>query len=112
MKLNRQLSGISGEYYVAAELSRRGYLAAITLRNSDGADILVSNLDESKLFSIQVKTTQNKSKWILSQKVETETSENKFFIFTNIPQNINEQPIYKIVKAPAPARIPSRGSTI
>ena len=99
MKLNRQLSGIAGEYYVAAELSRRGYLAAITLRNSDGADILVSNLDESKLFSIQVKTTQNKLKWILSQKVENETSENKFFVFTNIPSNIDEKPIFKIVKA-------------
>jgi Holliday junction resolvase-like predicted endonuclease len=62
MKLSKQLSGIAGEYYVAAELSRRGYLAAITLRNSEGIDILVSNIDGNKLFSIQVKTTQNKKK--------------------------------------------------
>lgn len=75
MKLNKQLCGIAGEYYVAAELSRRGYLAAITLRNSDGVDILVSNIDGDKLFSIQVKSTQNKRKWILSQKVENEFSE-------------------------------------
>ena len=99
MKLNKQLSGIAGEYYVAAELSRRGYLAAITLRNSDGVDILVSNLNGDKLISIQVKTTQNKLKWILSKKVENETSKNKYFVFVNIPANINESPIYRIINS-------------
>ena len=64
MTLSKQLSGVSGEYYVAAELSRRGYLAAITLRNSENIDILVSNIQGDKLFSIQAKTTQNKRKWI------------------------------------------------
>jgi hypothetical protein len=39
MKLLKQLCGVAGEYYVAAKLSRRGYLAAITLRNSEGVDI-------------------------------------------------------------------------
>ncbi|OXA82539.1 hypothetical protein SAMN05444397_107141 [Flavobacterium aquidurense] len=99
MKLNKQLSGIAGEYYVAAELSRRGYLAAITLRNSDGVDILVSNLNGDKLISIQVKTTQNKLKWILSKKVENETSKNKYFVFVNIPANINESPTYRIINS-------------
>ncbi|KJD33295.1 hypothetical protein PK35_05405 [Tamlana nanhaiensis] len=97
LKLNKQLSGIAGEYYVAAELSRRGYLAAITLRNSDGVDILVSNLDGDKLISIQVKSTQNKRKWILSKKTETEYSEKKYFVFVNIPADINMPPEYIIV---------------
>lgn len=97
MKLNKQLSGIAGEYYVAAELSRRGYLAAITLRNSDGVDILISNIDGDKLFSIQVKSTQNKRKWILSQKVETEFSEKKYLVFVNIPSDINIKPEFIIV---------------
>lgn len=97
MKLNKQLCGIAGEYYVAAELSRRGYLAAITLRNSDGVDILVSNIDGDKLFSIQVKSTQNKRKWILSQKVENEFSEKKYYVFVNIPSDINLMPEFIIV---------------
>lgn len=97
MKLSKQLSGIAGEYYVAAELSRRGYLAAITLRNSDGVDILISNIDGDKLFSIQVKSTQNKRKWILSKKVEIEYSEKKYFVFVNIPADINLSPEYIIV---------------
>jgi len=32
-KLSNILGGVSGEYFVAAELSRRGYIASITLRN-------------------------------------------------------------------------------
>jgi len=99
MKISKQLCGVAGEYYVAAELSRRGYLAAITLRNSEGVDILVSNPEGNKLLSIQAKTTQNKRKWILNQKVENEKSENKYFVFVNIPENINSQPEYFIVSS-------------
>jgi Holliday junction resolvase-like predicted endonuclease len=99
MKLSKQISGIAGEYYVAAELSRRGYLAAITLRNSEGIDILVSNIEGSKLVSIQVKTTQNKEKWILSKKIENEKSKNKFFIFVKIPNDINSKPEYHIINS-------------
>ena len=99
MKLSKQLCGVAGEYYVAAELSRRGYLAAITLRNSEGVDILVSNPEGNKLLSIQVKATQNKRKWILNQKVENEKSENKYFVFVNILENINSQPEYFIVSS-------------
>ncbi|ESU20193.1 hypothetical protein FEDK69T_30460 [Flavobacterium enshiense DK69] len=99
MKISKQLCGIAGEYYAAAEISRRGFLAAITLRNSDGVDILVSNIEGSKLFSIQVKTTQNKSKWILNKKIENDKAENKYFVFVNIPQDLEKQPKYYIVKS-------------
>lgn len=99
MKLSKQLSGIAGEYYVAAELSRRGYLAAITLRNSDGVDILASNESGEKTFSVQVKTTQNKRKWILGKKVEEDKAVNKFYVFVNIPNDLNSLPEYYIVKA-------------
>lgn len=99
LKISRQLSGIAGEYYVAAELSRRGYLAAITLRNSDGVDILVSNLYGEKLISIQVKSTQNKRKWILTKKIENEKSTKKYFVFVNIPSDLNLPPEYYIVQS-------------
>lgn len=97
-KLPKSLCGIAGEYYVAAELSRRGFLAAITLRNSDGVDILASNLKGNQ-FSVQVKTTQNKFKWVLNIKVENENSENKYFVFVNMPANLNEHPKYRIIKS-------------
>ena len=99
MKLSRQISGIAGEYYVAAELSRRGYIAAITLRNSDNVDILVSNQNGEKTISVQVKTTQNKRKWILSKKVEKDIVLNKFYVFVNIPIEEGLPPEYYITKA-------------
>lgn len=87
MKLDAVLCGVAGEYFVAAELSRRGYLASITLRNSRGVDILASNRDATKSVAIQVKTNQRGvAEWILTQKVEAEVGdaslpENLFFVF-------------------------------
>ncbi|WP_290475005.1 MULTISPECIES: hypothetical protein [unclassified Leeuwenhoekiella] len=98
-KISKQLCGVAGEYYVAAEFSKRGYLAAITLRNSDGIDILVSDTNGEKSLSIQVKTTQNKRKWILTKKVETGYSKNKYFVFVNIKSDLNCLPEYYIVNS-------------
>lgn len=53
--LESTLIGVAGEYYVAAELTMRGHIATITLRNSGGIDIIASNSDASKSVSIQVK---------------------------------------------------------
>jgi hypothetical protein len=69
MKVTPILTGVSGEYFIAAELSRRGYIASITLRNAKGIDILVSNDDASKSVGIQVKTNHGKHKqWLLNKK--------------------------------------------
>ena len=59
-KLNPILSGCAGEYLVAGELSRRGYIASITLRNSKGVDMLVTNEKATKTAAIQVKTRYSK----------------------------------------------------
>jgi hypothetical protein len=89
-KLNPGLVGVSGEYYVAAELSRLGYIASITLRNTKGVDILCSNLDATKTVGIQVKTnSDSKRKWILNQKVEYFTSDNLFYVFVNLNSNLS-----------------------
>jgi len=42
-KLDPILTGVAGAYYVAAELSRRGIVATMTLRNTPGVDILASD---------------------------------------------------------------------
>lgn len=47
-RLSTGLSGVAGEYFVAAELSRRGYIASITLRNTRGIDILASDAEMRK----------------------------------------------------------------
>jgi Holliday junction resolvase-like predicted endonuclease len=98
-RLSTGLSGVAGEYFVAAELSRRGYIASITLRNTRGIDILASDADATKSVGIQVKTNQNSGKeWMLSNKIEEEDqskSKNLFYVFVRL--NGMGEPEYYIV---------------
>jgi hypothetical protein len=83
--LSTTLSGVAGEYFVAAELSRRGYVASLTLRNTRGIDILVSNADATKSVGVQVKTKQGiGADWVLNKKVESDAAENLFFVFVTL----------------------------
>ena len=89
-KISNILSGVTGEYFVAAELSRRGYIASITLRNTKGIDILVSNEDASKSVGIQVKTNQKGRKdWVLSSKAEDNFADNLFYVFVNLKDEMS-----------------------
>ncbi len=96
-KIKAVLCGVAGEYYVAAELSRRGYIASITLRNSPGIDILVTNQKNTKSVGIQVKTNQGKSKsWILNKKAEDYQSKDLYYVFVNLNE-FGEKPSFHIV---------------
>jgi len=96
-KLPHTLVGVSGEYFVAAELSRRGYVASITLRNTRGVDILATNSKASKHVSIQVKTnTSGKRCWILNEKAESDSSKSHFYVFVNL-KNCGQLPEYFIL---------------
>ena len=77
--LSQVNSGISGEFYVAAELTKRGYVSSLTSKNAKAIDLLASNSDGSKVVSIQVKTTKNGTSFTLGQKdEEIETNESLF----------------------------------
>jgi hypothetical protein len=96
-KLPSILAGVSGEYFVAAELSRRGYVASITLRNTRGVDLLVANSDASRSVGIQVKASRKMKKaWILNQKAEDYSSNTLFYIFVNL-NGPDRRPDYHIV---------------
>lgn len=108
-KISSVLCGVSGEYFVAAELSRRGYIASITLRNTRGVDILASNADATKSVGIQVKTNQRGvADWILNEKVEEgpsdELAENLFFVFVTLPPN-GDPPAYHVISRRELARL-------
>lgn len=94
--LTSVLSGIAGEYFVAAELTRRGYVATITLRNTAGIDILASNMDASKSAGIQVKTKKGqKGEWVLGEKAEHVSGRNLFYVFVRL--NHLDNPEYYVV---------------
>ena len=45
-------TGVAGEYFVAAELTRRGYVSSLTLRNTRGIDILGESHYQGRLRNI------------------------------------------------------------
>lgn len=96
IKLHPTLSGVAGEYLTAGELSRRGYLAAITLRNAKGVDIIATNSTATKSVAIQVKTRYSRGQsWVLSEKAETYYAENLFYVFVSL--NFGEPADFHIV---------------
>jgi hypothetical protein len=95
--LPRGLSGIAGEYFVAGELSRLGYIASITLRNTKGIDILVSNATATRQIAIQVKTNQgSRPEWVLNKEAENFYADNLFYVFVNLKKP-EERPDFYIV---------------
>lgn len=79
-------SGVAGEYFVAAELSRRGYIASLTMKNTMGIDILAASADASRVVGIQVKTTRDgHTSWLvngLDKKVKV--GNHQFFVFVSM----------------------------
>jgi hypothetical protein len=89
---------------VAAELSRRGYVASVTLRNTRGIDILASNRDATKSVGIQVKTCSGtRPAWVLNKKAEVDLAENLFYVFVCLPVP-GEPPSFHIVPRSVVAR--------
>lgn len=78
-----QLTGTAGEYFVAAELSLRGWLATVTIKNTPGIDILAKYPPSGQTATIQVKTTSKPSgRFILSVKDEATTKANdEWYVF-------------------------------
>ncbi len=99
------LTGVAGEYLVAGELSKRGYIASITLRNTRGIDILVSNRNATKPVGIQVKSTKygDARSWMLNEKAENYYADNLFYVFVNLKDN-NQRPDFFIVPSKVVAK--------
>jgi hypothetical protein len=84
-------TGLSGEYFVAAELLRRGFTVGITMGNAKAIDILAEKND--KQFIIQVKAIykQKNVGWpIMKDKVKP----NCFYVFVNLNGDKMIEPEY------------------
>jgi hypothetical protein len=81
------LVGTAGEYFVCAELCRRGHLALLTPKNNPIFDVVAASNDGSRSVSIQVKTRsiRNKQGWKLSPGMASEAHpEGLFVVLVNL----------------------------
>lgn len=60
IKVENQLTGISGEFFVAAELAKRNFQVSLTLGNAKGIDLYATNQITEDIFEIEVKTLRKK----------------------------------------------------
>lgn len=93
-KIEKQLTGISGEFFVAAELAKRNFQVALTLGNAKGIDLFATNQLTEKTFEIEVKTLRKKPNcFTLNFK---RVKKKKIFIFVYLNE-IQTSPQYYIL---------------
>ena len=85
---NKYMVGMSGEYFVVAELLRKGVKASITMGNAKSADIVVLNNDASKVVVVEVKSS-HKKEWVVGNEIPQDNDQP--WVFVHIPDNNDQQ---------------------
>lgn len=93
------ITGVAGEYFVAAELSRRGWIATMTLKNTPNIDVIATTPDGQRTLNIQVKTRSigNRQGWILNKGIETLVHGENFYIAFVDLKGKDEKPDYFLI---------------
>lgn len=97
-KQSNNLVGVTGEYYVCAELGNQGILALLTPKNNPIFDIVAVALDASRTVTIQVKTMSqnNKQGWKLGKEIcNRKNNPNLFTVLVNLSSDEIEYYIYE-----------------
>lgn len=74
-----------GVYLVAAELSKQGFIASPTSRSAIGADILLTDQECKRAYSLQVKTNAKTFDfWLVGRLAKELVSPSHFYAFVNL----------------------------
>ena len=93
---NNISTGNAGEYFVAGELERHGFTAAVPMSNVKDFDILAINRENQNQYAIQVKTRKsNQKNWQLKARHENISEKNIIYFFVCL--NDFNMPEYHIV---------------
>jgi len=83
----------AGQFYVAAELVKRGYFVGLTMGNADETDIIAKSPGNVH-FSVEVKSV--KPTTTFCDYDQKDVKENVFYIFTNVG-DVGDNPIFFIL---------------
>ena len=92
--ISKNHSKLAGEFFVGAELYRRGFNVGITLGNTEEIDLLAEK--DGKQIKIQVKAIQRKESicWNIKR---NKVKDNIFFVLVNLNAEILTQPEFYIL---------------
>jgi hypothetical protein len=101
------LTGVAGEHYVLFELLRRGYIAALAPTGVPNADIVVTDIDGSRLCSIQVKTrgVGRDRGWHMQEKHEKALGERHFYCFVDLQVELGMAPNVYVMPSAEVAKV-------
>lgn len=86
-RINAQMTGMQGVFLAAAELTKRGLVASPTSRSSFGADILATDAECAKSWSVQVKTNAGSASfWLLNKHSKKTKSATHIYVLINLNQ--------------------------
>jgi hypothetical protein len=89
---------MTGVYFTAAELSRRGYIVSATSRSARGADLLVTDQSCLNAWSVQVKTNAKKrNSWQVGREDALVVSQTHLFVFVTL--NGRNRPSFMVVSS-------------
>jgi hypothetical protein len=97
-KKSNNLVGVTGEYFVCAELGKRGILALLTPKNNPLFDVVAVAPDASRSVTIQVKTMseRNNAGWKLGVDIcERKNNPMLYTVLVNLTGNEIEYYIYE-----------------
>ena len=89
-----QQIGMLGVHLVAAEFIRRGFIVATTSREAFGADLIVTDAQCGKAWTIQVKTTGRTQNWFNVGKNSNVSYKNHVYVFVSFK---DDQPEFLVV---------------
>ncbi len=72
----------AAQFYVAAELTRRGYLVSLTFGNAPAADLLVKS-PSGHQFTVDVKGQSTKNFWLIQNRLP---DPNHYFVLVYLPK--------------------------
>ena len=106
--ISKNSVGLAGEFAVLSQLALRGFDANLTLGNTKGVDVLVSNPETGKMRRLEVKTHSNNKpynnkdfgrvvgQWTMTEKHETIIDKDLFYCFVTIDAEDNHFDFYVV----------------
>jgi hypothetical protein len=92
------MTGMIGVYLVAAELSKSGFIVSPTSRSAAGADLLVTDQECQKAWSVQVKTNRKAiDYWLVGERAYHIKSDSHMYVFVNLKGE--DRPEYLVVRS-------------
>jgi hypothetical protein len=85
---------LAGEYFVTAELQRRGVHASITYGNAKKADVIAFRESLEIAVKIEVKST-GQDRWLIGPSIPPQSDD--LWVFVHIPTELSSPPSYFIL---------------